>query len=99
MEKVHKVVSSDSRLMTARPTLLSLFVSLPIVVKLTTLLVISQRTRFVQSKDDNVKAYLNCLSNAIHGQNINLPVCVYLWPVIYYMAGHNVTMRKRGSAA
>ena len=39
-----------------------LSVSLPIVVKLGILLLLSQITSFIQSKDDNMKAYLNYLA-------------------------------------
>jgi len=31
--------------------------------------------------------------------NVVLELILLLWPAIYYMAGHNVTMRKRASAA
>ena len=41
-------------------------------------------------------AYSDLIMNSLR---ISFQQCYFLWPAIYYMAGHNVTMRKRGSAA
>ena len=51
-----------------------------------------------QRMNDSGKSVYTCILRVYRNCAV-IDFGLFLWPAIYYMAGHIVTMRKRGSAA